>query len=357
MTDHTLDAGLSYGQPYPAAAHPQPTRTARTWDREAITLIAVSVLLGLVILAPITLSMQDLVDWAAAPRGLALTGPWPYLVPIALDGAAAACIGMVIVKTWRSERPGWFGKLVWVFAAASAYAQYSHGIAARDAGGAQDAWWALPALALLGPLLLERVLHTVRGWIRKDSGAVMQGAAGFGARWIPGVAFLSTLRAWAASRRWGIAQASDAIQFVEDVDAVKAMSGAEAMRYAFGALRVNDPHAARVWLGRRNKRVSQSDVDAATAGLPLVPRPVSAVPYPTSGAGGGAEGEGHEVRLASFQFNRDRIRYALAALAAMGQPRDGKAVMDWLLGYGYKVDRMDAYRLAQQAAAIEAGAS
>src|SRR5262245_30315693 len=100
------------------------------WSRGAAWVLqAVAVAVGLVILAPILLSSQDLYAWANARRGLNLPPQWALLVPVALDLAAAACIGMTIVAAWRRDRPGIFGLLVWVFAATSAYAQYSHGLA------------------------------------------------------------------------------------------------------------------------------------------------------------------------------------------------------------------------------------
>jgi hypothetical protein len=227
-------------------------------------LTMVSVSLGLVIMAPIVLSGQDLYNWARAVRGLNLSSEFALLVPVALDVSAAACIGMVIIgAVWRRERPGLFGILVWVFALTSAYAQYTHGIAERDAGRAQDAWWLFPALALLGPTLLEVTLHRVRGWARKDAGETLSGAAGFGTRWIPGVAFRETLAAWAASRREGIALAADAIAHVRETKAIAKLSDVDAIRYAFGALGTFEPHAARVWLQSRGRAVDQAAIDQA----------------------------------------------------------------------------------------------
>ena len=225
---------------------------------------AVAAALGVVILAPIALSSQDLYAWAAAPRGLNLAFPWPLLVPVALDLAAAACIGMTIVAAWRRDRPGVFGILVWVFALTSAYAQYTHGIAERDAGRAQDAWWAMPAFALLGPLLLDVTLHRLRKWLRQDAEEILTGAAGFGVRWL--VAPWSTLSAWAVSRREGIATAPAALRFVADRKTLKHLTGVEAVHYAFGATATTDSHTARVWLAARGVRATQSAIDtAATA--------------------------------------------------------------------------------------------
>lgn len=236
---------------------PAPAAHVGRWVR-----IGVAVALGGVILAPIALSSQDLYAWAAAPRGLALPGLWPLLVPIALDLAAAACIGMTIVAVWRRDRPGIFGVLVWVFALTSAYAQYTHGMAERAAGRAQDAWWAMPTFAMLGPALLEVTLHRLRKWLRQDANEILTGAAGFGVRWL--VAPWSTLCAWAASRREGIASASMSLRFVAERRALCSLEDdVEAAHYAFSALGVDDAHRARVWLGARGRSVAHGALDAA----------------------------------------------------------------------------------------------
>lgn len=315
-------------------------------------LAGVSAALGLVILAPISLSMQDLVAWAESPQHLGLHGPWPYIVPIALDLAAALCIGMTIVAAQRRERPGWFGKLVWVFALGSAYAQYVFGAAEHDAGRAQDKWWAMPAFALLGPLLLDRVLHRTRRWARQEAGEQLTGAAGFGARWLPGVAVVETVQAWAASRREGIPRAADAIQFVRDRKALRRLHPVEALHYAFGALGVVTPHAARVWLSARGVHVTQADVDEATAGRLVAPTPVSGPPAIESGAAVGY-GEvaypSHREQLDAYEFGTDRIKYAAAALVMAGQQPTGPAILRWLGEWGYPhADRKEAFRAAKK---------
>jgi hypothetical protein len=247
----------------------------------ARVLQAVATALGAVIAAPIALSSQDLYRWAAAPRGLGLTWPWPLFVPIALDLAAAACIGMTVVAAWRRDRPGVFGLLVWVFAATSAYAQYEHGIAERDAGRAQDAWWAMPAFALLGPLLLEVTLHRLRRWLRADAREVLTGAAGFGVRWL--VAPWSTLAAWAASRREGISDAWEAITWTRDRRTVRTLPQAEALAYALSVSGGRDLLAARRWLADRGVRVNQRAVDQVAA---TIPARTTTAPSPTPRAAG-----------------------------------------------------------------------
>jgi hypothetical protein len=237
-----------------------------------VVLCVVAVLLGVVLLAPITLSSQDLYAWAAAPRGLGLPPPvWPLLVPASLDVAAATCIAMTVVATWRRDRPGVFAALVWVFACASVYAQYTHGLAERAAGRAQDAWWAMPMFAALGPLLLEVTLHRLRRWARQDADELLWGAAGFGVRWL--VAPWSTASAWAASRRFGIRSAPAALRWVADRSVVRALRGrpAEAVLYALGDAEVNgDLHAARVWLADRGVHVTQTALTEAASAWPTL---------------------------------------------------------------------------------------
>lgn len=244
----------------------QPAERERTSTAIKTAFTVVSILLAIVILAPVILSGQDLYRWANAPQGLGLTPAFAILAPFALDIAAAACIGMVVIGAiWRRERAGVFGILIWVFAGVSAVAQYSHGITERTAGRAQDAWWFFPAIAILGPLLLEATLNRVRKWARQDAGEQQHGAAGFGTRWIPGVAFRETLAAWAASRREGIAGWQDAVAYVRERDALKKLNPVNAVRYAMDALRTNDPYDIRVWLQSRGVFAEQPAIDEANA--------------------------------------------------------------------------------------------
>jgi hypothetical protein len=86
----------------------------------------ITVLLTLVITTPVALSSQDLIDWAGAPTGLDLPQPWPVLVCLSLDAAAAACVLRTVYCAWRGEPAGVFGLLVWCFALGSAFANWRH---------------------------------------------------------------------------------------------------------------------------------------------------------------------------------------------------------------------------------------
>ena len=319
-----------------------------------------SAALTTVLIAPVLLSSQDLYRWGASPTGLGLPNAWPLLVPVALDLAAVTCIGMTIVAAWRRERPGVFEALVWVFALTSAYAQYKHGIAARGAGGARDAWWAMPAFAVLGPVLLHVTLSTLRKWARQDAGEQHHGAAGFGTRWIPGVAFRETLAAWAASRREGISQAADAVAYVRERKALSTLSPVDQMHYAFGALGSYESHAARVWLAARGVVVDQDTIEAATAGRPVSPLPVSVSPAAPSGlplaASGSVYGSSgqpyeqasgpsdHQTTLSGLSSKRECIRYAYSVLGR----HDPTSARTWLAEHGIEVSRSECHAVVRQ---------
>jgi hypothetical protein len=171
----------------------------------------IGTLLTGVIIAPIALSSQDIIEWAGSSSGLGLTQPWPVLTFLALDAAAAICVGLVVFCTWRGEAPGIFAWLVWVFAGTSAFANYQHG-SRPDA--APDAWWFFPAMSLAGPFLLEVVIRRVRKWVQESDGRRSRHGVSFGfSRWVPGVGALrETYGAWRLARLDGIDDADHAIK-------------------------------------------------------------------------------------------------------------------------------------------------
>jgi hypothetical protein len=332
--------------PEPMAPTPRAHATdgPRPQGRGARAMLAgVSAALGMVILAPVALSSQDLYGWGADPRGLGLRNPWPWFVFLGLDFAAAACIGMAIVSAWRRERAGVFAFLVWVFALTSAYAQYRHGLALRSAGKARDVYWALPTFALLGPVLLHAVLSRVRRWARQDVGELYQGAAGFGIRWA--VAPRETLRAWAASRREGIATTAGAVAYVRERATLAGLAPVECVRYAFGELGSADPHRARVWLSARGVLVDSATLTDALAGQPVTPsRPPASRPatLPATAAAPAESPNG----LANMS-KADALRAAWAELGSFDVP----AAARWLKERGITVDRSTAHKLARREAA------
>ncbi|MBT8225647.1 MAG: DUF2637 domain-containing protein [Dactylosporangium sp.] len=176
----------------------------------AILLALVALLLAVVIVTPIALSSQDLINWAAAPTGLGLSYPWPWLVFVALDAAAGVCVLLSVYCAWRGEPAGIFGVLVWCFAAGSAFANWRH---SSVPAAPPDAIWFYPAMSLAGPALLETVLGRLRRWIQRQSGRRGQSMPSFGwRRWIPGIgAARDTYGAWRTALLLGITTLEEAV--------------------------------------------------------------------------------------------------------------------------------------------------
>jgi hypothetical protein len=176
----------------------------------AVLVCAVAGLLTVVIAAPIALSSQDLVAWAGSPDGLGLSSPWDVVVFLALDAAAAACVGMVVYSAWRGETGGAFGLLVWVFAAGSAFANYRH---SSRPGAPADARWFFPLMSLAGPLLLEVTVRRIRRWVQTSAGRYERPLPHFRlARWLPLIAFRETVRAMCLAITEGYSRPEDAVR-------------------------------------------------------------------------------------------------------------------------------------------------
>ena len=237
--------------------------------------VSIGLALTVVIVAPIALSSQDLVRWAADPAGLGLSYAWAWLTFVALDAAAATCVGMTVYSSWRGEGGGAFHVLTWLFACGSALANYRHGVATP----ARDDEYFFPAMSLAGPLLLDVTLSKIRRWARVEARTQLAARPRFGMRWVPGVAFRETYRAWQAAHREGFERPADAIAYVREVAALAELSAHDAIRYAWHALGSRDAFAARAWLAARGVRVDQAALDAA-AGSVSRARSVTPVPVP-----------------------------------------------------------------------------
>ena len=252
-------------------AHAQKTRLPR-W-----ALWCVVPLISAVVIAPIVLSSQDLIRWASSPDGLGLPLWLAWLAFVALDSAAAVCVLMITIAAYRGEGGGVFSLLVWGFAAGSAAANWRHGqtTPARD-----DAVF-FAAMSLAGPLLLEAVLAKFRRWARIDQRKQLAARPRFGLRWLPGVAFRETLRAWKAALREGIDTVDAAVLWVRQVDALEAMDDDAALRMArMSLIRAEHPDGpieVRDWLlarGRDIPDVTVRDIKEATCETPTTtPRP------------------------------------------------------------------------------------
>lgn len=170
-----------------------------------------AVLLTAVVIAPISLSAQNIIGWAADPTGLNLTGPWPVVVFFALDAAAAVCVLLVILLTMLGRTAREFGVLVWAFCLTSAWASYSHGLAELE-NGVRDAWWAMPIFSVAGVGLFELIMRRARQLAQEGTGRRADVGVTFPLTdWIPGVGALrETYGTWRLARLDGITDASEA---------------------------------------------------------------------------------------------------------------------------------------------------
>ncbi len=223
----------------------------------------IALALTVVIVAPIALSSQDLVRWSADPAGLGLSPGWAWLAFVALDAAAAVCVGMVTFAAWRGEAGGAFHILTWMFALGSATANYRHGLSTA----AKDDEYFFPAMSLTGPLLLDVTLARIRRWVRLEARTQLAPRPKFGPRWLPGVAFRETLAAWRTSIREGISRPDEAVAHVREVRALAGLSPADALHLAYQALGHTDPYTARTWLLARGVNIDQATLTAVTAAM------------------------------------------------------------------------------------------
>ncbi len=305
--------------------------------------IFIGIALTTVIVAPISLSSTDLVKWATDIHGLGMTPALGWIVFVALDMAAATCVGMVTYSAWRGESAQTFHVLTWLFAGGSAWANYRHGIVLRDMGKARDAWWFFSSMSLAGPLLLDVVLARVKRWMREQAQTQMVAKPKFGSRWIPGVAFRETLQAWATAKRENIARPADAIAHVREVKALKGMSETDAIQYAH--TRDTDVHVLRTWLMARGVTVSQSAINETLVNTSLNGNESDYEPDPDPPAA--AIPESHvDIPTNVYPSKRAAIREGLSALGANASIPQ---VMAWLESRGVSVDRREIYAVRKKA--------
>jgi hypothetical protein len=255
--------------------------------------------------------------WASSEDGLGLPIWWAWLAFVALDAAAVVCVGMVTLAAWRGESGGMFELLTWMFAAGSAWANYRHGLTTS----ARDDQYFFPAMSLAGPLLLHVTLARVRRWYRVDSGRQSSARPRFGLRWLPGVAFRQTLRAWQAAIREGIERPDAAVGHVRERDMLRRLSPRDQVHLAWQALGHTGPHAARAWLAAREIFVEHDDLVAAYEDLRPAAVEVSVdltAAQPSAEPGGaGAPTTGAEVEVAPEAmeaWQRRRLSVAVGLL-------------------------------------------
>jgi hypothetical protein len=182
--------------------------------------VVIALLLASVVTAPTALSSQDLLHWARDPiKGLGLRGVWPWVAFYALDAVAVANVLLgVYASWWKGESPGAFRWFVWGFAALSAYANYQF---AQVPGSPASREWFFPAMSLLGPAVLEVVLHRMRRWVNEGGGRRAGRRVQFPLTdWLPvtGV-FRETFGAWRLSGFLDLAVNPDGSPFVGNLPA------------------------------------------------------------------------------------------------------------------------------------------
>ncbi|MBP5867640.1 DUF2637 domain-containing protein [Streptomyces sp. LBUM 1485] len=234
----------------------------KRWITGLLTIV-IGIMLAVVIVAPLALSSQDLVSWAASPSGLNLSGIWPYVTFVALDCAAALCVALTIQAFYKGESAGLAHVLVWVFAGLSAFANYRQAV--RTA--AHDDNWFLPSMSILGAVLLEVVVRKIRRTARNEYGVYERPLPKFRAlRWI--VAFTETRNAWRIAVVEGVSDPRDAVKMargtavpakpVDETDEnLNGLSKADQLSHAFRAIGEFDAPKAIEWLKTRGITVNR----------------------------------------------------------------------------------------------------
>lgn len=194
-------------EPGPAAGKTRQQRQPLDPDRQPwhgrLPMAVTGIGIAAVVAAPTAISARSLAGWGRDQLGLA--GGWEWLVPVPLDGAALACVGLALYATQRGEAPGFARILVWVLAGCSAGANYRHGATVSPDAAVYFALMPLLA-ALMLDLALRRVRHTALGGL----GALERPLARFRmARWL--VAPIETWRAWRTAVREGITDPDEAL--------------------------------------------------------------------------------------------------------------------------------------------------
>jgi len=128
--------------------------SGRAHARETVASVAQYLLLGGFAAVAAGISAQGLTGFARENMGL--TGPWPYLLFLALDGAAGVCAVLLTRRAARAES-GLAPRLaVWGLVAASASFNWAH---APHRPGAPEAFGLMP---VIGAVLFEFTLRELR---------------------------------------------------------------------------------------------------------------------------------------------------------------------------------------------------
>lgn len=225
--------------------------------QKALLLIA-GVLLVAVVVSPISLSSQDIIDWAQSPQGLGLAHGWAIVTFFSLDAAAAVCVAIKTFCAWRDKSSGGFGLLVWVFAFMSAIFNYLYG----KVTPAKDDEYFFPLMSLAGPLLLEMAIALLKRMIQENGGKRSNHGVSFGMkRWLPIVgAPKETFGAWRLAHLSSIDVADVAVAEFRRLSPEGHLWGllAKIRTDAIGRLDADDGPAAPPATGRKQNRPATS---------------------------------------------------------------------------------------------------
>lgn len=249
-------------------------------------LIPAGVTLALTVLSPFVLATDHLIHWSRSPLGLDLPAPLYFLPPFALDFAALYCVVMALWCAFLGWKSTTWSLMVWVFAGSSAWVQHQAGL---DEPGT-DKSWAMPALALVAPVMLELGLWFFRKLVLTQANERHTGGL---LRWL--VAPVESFRMAVVRVREEIPEPAAQREYVRNRSALSRLMDADRLRYALAELKTTDVHQARVWLQFLRMPVAQVTVDEVQAeldrpeqvwdlrwGLPFVPD--AQVPQPPPAA-------------------------------------------------------------------------
>ena len=215
------------------------TKHARA--RETAASVAQYLLLGGFAAVAAGISAQGLTGFARENMGL--RGPWPYLLFLALDGAAGVCAVLLTRRAARAESVLAPRLAVWGLVGASASFNWTH---APHRPGAPEAFGLMP---VIGAILFEFTLRELR--VRSAGRADRQLAA---LRWVHPVEHIRVQLRLAAD---------DRISAEAATRRVRADQAARRLYQLRLALQAQDQHAKPAGIAARRARIAERRAHAA----------------------------------------------------------------------------------------------
>jgi hypothetical protein len=213
----------------------------RAYARETAASAAQYLLLGGFTAVAAGISAQGLTGFARENMGL--TGPWPYLLFLALDGAAGVCAVLLTRRAARAES-GLAPRLaVWGLVAASASFNWTH---APHRPGAPEAFGLMP---VIGAVLFEFTLRELR---QRAAGRTDRQMAAL--RWLYPVERFRVQRLLAADERISAQQATHRVRIEQ---------AARRLYQLRRALHARDQTARPRALADRHARIAERRAHAA----------------------------------------------------------------------------------------------